>query len=197
MGRYFDYREWDFEEICQNLRKRIYESKQPIPKKVMKHSVSILYRISKDCCTYPNTGWFSYMPEFKTVEDAEKYLESIPGIDKDGGLWINFQSGKVDTYEDKNGIEVPCHYEIRENDYEVYEDGNYYTEYSDEEKEKLSETLYNIEKMRVYLDVYDHCCDQYSFGNGHFSNELKEELEKFEKNYNEDYIPDEEDNEDE
>ena len=51
--------------------------------------------------------------------------------------------------------------------------------------------------MRVYLDVYDHCCDQCSFGNGHFSNELKEELEKFEKNYNEDYIPDEEDNEDE
>lgn len=193
MGRYFEYRDWELENICQNLREYIHVSRQPIPAKIKKHCVSILYREGETCYIYPNYGWFSYgvVPEFKTREDAEKYLESLPDIKKIDGLWVDVSRNEI--YETSDGKKIPCHYIVRESDYEVYADDEYHIEFSEEEKQKLSEALYNIEKARVYLRVFDYCCDQSSFGEDRFSNELKEELDKFENNYNEDYIPDKDD----
>lgn len=187
--RYFDIRDIDLEEICYNLRRRIKESKEPLPPKVMKHSVYIIYRYSESGYTFPNTGYFSYdiIPDFKTYEEAEGYLEKCGGIVKDEGLWVD--EHVTEYYEDSEGKMIRCHYEIKESDSEVYEDGEYHYEYSGEEKLKLSEALYYIERARVYIDVYDRCCDNCSFGNGEFSKILNEEIRKFNKEYNEDFVP--------
>lgn len=195
MSRYFDFREWDFDEICHNLRERIAESKKPIPPKVMVHSVCIVFRQSESSYTYTHSlsyswGYNSNYQNFKTREEAEKYIATCAWIEKLGdNFYIDIDEKR--TYTDKNGKEVLYHYEIKESDYEQYADGNSYYEYSDEEKRLLSETLYNIEKARAYISAYDYCCDQCSFGEGRYEREVKEELKKFEKEYTEELPPDE------
>lgn len=187
MSRYFDYSDWDIEEVCNHIRERIFESKKTIPPKVMKHFVSIVYRTGESCYSYGCYGLYSYgrMPEFETREDAEKFLDKCAWITKLGdNFWVEDRESR--SYDTKDGKTVLCHYEIRESDYEVYEDGGDYIEYTDEEKKQLSDILYIIEKARVCMSVYDHCCDQGSLGGGSFSEELKEELDKFEKDFSED-----------
>ena len=186
MGSYFDYRDWDLQEICDSIREKIAESKKPIPPKVMKHDISIVYRISGVCCVYSTYHLCGYdLPKFKTRQEAEDYLSKISWIKRTGeNSWEEIPV-REEPYIDENGNKINPHYEIRESDYEVYEDGEYYTLYSDEEKQKLSEALYMIEKARIYMQVYDHCCDQGSFGEGGFSDELKEEMDKFEKDFTE------------
>lgn len=187
MGRYFDYSDWNIEELCDHIRERIDESKKPIPPKIMKHSVSILYKVGETCYMYPtyNFGYgYGDIPNFKTRQEAEDYISKCGWIEKKGdNFWIDSHS--KETYKDKYGNEIRCHYEIKESDYEVYEDEEYHTEYSDEEKQKLSEALYMIEKARVYMRVYDYCCDHCHFGKGDFSNELNDELKVFESNFTE------------
>ena len=184
--RYFDIYDWKLDELVDNIRERILESKKPLPKKVMRHLVIIVYRCGEGSYIFPNRGYFAHgvVPEFKTRQEAEDYLNQCDGIIKIGdGAWV--EDGYNDTYTKSDGTVERCHYTIRESDYEEYEDGEHHTEYGEEEKKMLSEALYNIEKARVYMRVYDHCCDQYSFGDNRFSNELKRELEKFEKEYTE------------
>lgn len=184
MGRYFDFREWDLEEICYSLRKRIAESKKPIPPKVKRHLISIIYRTDVNCYTYSNLKSLYSISDFKNRQEAIDFLNKFSWLTRTGdNSWE--ESSVRETYIDANGNEVKYHYEINEGDYEEYEDGESYFEYSNEEKEKLSEALHMIEKARVYINVYDHCCDQYSFGEGRFSDELKTELENFEKEYTE------------
>lgn len=184
--KYFDIHDWNMDELVNNIRERIVESKKDIPPKVVRHYIMIAYKCGESCYTYPNRGYFAYgvVPEFETREEAEEYLDHCSGITRIGeNAWV--EDGYDDTYELSDGSVERCHYMIRESDCEEYEDGEYHCEYSDEEKDKLSEALYIIEKARVYMKVYDHCCDEYSFGGGSFSDELKEELEKFEEEYTE------------
>lgn len=191
--RYFDISMWSLDELTDSIRERIRESKKKIPCKVKKHGISIVYIVGVNCYQYPNHGYFGcgMVPEFKSVGEAEMWLDGISWIDREGDIWV--EHGESHVYVDNDGNEVKCHYEIREYDYEEYEDGEEYTEYSEEEKKKLSEVLYLIEKAKVAMSVYDYCCDQWSFGHGGFSDELKEEYEKFEKGYSEDVREDGED----
>lgn len=190
--RCFDISEWKLDELTDNIRERIVETKVEIPPKVIKHGVSVRYKTGENNYRYPNWGYFTYdmTKVFKTREDYEKYLDSISYIEKTGdNFWVEI--GEKNTYKDSDGNEIPCHYEIHEYDYETYEDDNSYIEYSEDEKKCLSEILYLIEKAKVCMRVYDHCCDNWSFGNGGFSKELKTEIEKFEKEYTEDIRNDE------
>lgn len=195
MGLYFEYRDWDIEDLCYSIRERLHKSKKPIPKKIWKHSVSIVYRTGENCYSYPNYGWYqlSNLPDFNTREEAEKYLDSLKWLVREGDIWID--EHERHTYITKDEKTIPYHYEIRESDYETWEDGNYYIEYSEEEKKALSDALYWVEKARIYMGTYDHCSDQGSFGDGRFSDELKRELEKFESSYTEDYSEDYEEDE--
>lgn len=193
MGRHFDYKDWELEEICNSIRERIADSKKVIPKKITKKGVNIIYRTSE---TSYQSGWNRlHYVNIEDKEQAEKYLNNCRWLIKiDENMWID--DCDKHTYTTKDGITIPCHFEIKEYDYECYEDGNDYVEYSDEEKQMLRETLYNIEKARVYLSVYDHCTDQYNFGHGDFSKELKKELEKFDTGFTEDLPPEYFDNND-
>lgn len=187
---YFDINDWSLAELTDDIRERIRDSKQVLPPKVMKHGVSIRYRTGESSYMYPNCGYLSYdmLKDLKTREDYEKYLDNIPYIEKIGdNFWMEIGENK--TYVDSSGNEILYHYEIHEYDYEAYEDDNTYIEYSDEEKDRLSEALYVIERAKVYMRVYNHCRDNWSFGKGRFSDELKTELEKFEKEFTEE-LPD-------
>lgn len=185
--KYFDFSEWTLDEIIESLRRRIYEASQPIPNKVMKHSVSIIYRLSESSYTYPNYGCLSFrnLPKFADFNEAAKYLNSLEFLERDGeNFWI--EVGETDTYKDEDGRDIFRHYEINEYDYEEYEDGLQHTEYTEKEREKLSETLYMLEKLKVYLKVYDDCCDNYDFGNGTYAEEIEDAINKFENEYVED-----------
>lgn len=184
---YFDYNYWEIERLCNQIRERIRDSKKVIPPIVKKHAISIIYRTSENSYRYPMYGPFAYnvRPEFTTREEAEKYIESFDYVTK---VSDNFYIDGIrcgETYETKDGQVVDCHYEILEYDYEEYEDGEHYVLYSDEEKKMLSEALRKIEEATVYMSVFDHCTDQGSFGDGSFSEELKEELDKFNKEFTE------------
>lgn len=192
MGRYFDYSDWHLDELCEDLRKRISESKKPLPKKVRNRYVSIYYRIGEGSWMYPNTGWFAHgtKPDFKSVKEAEEYLDSLPRFKKIGdNSWVEGEN--VEYYTCQDGTCVPKHYEVKESYCMEYEDGEGHIEYSKSEQKMLRKALYEIEKARVYMDVYDHCCDQWSFGEGHFSKELTKRLKEFEENYTEDFVEEE------
>lgn len=183
---YFEYRDYEIEDMCNSIRERILESKKPLPPKVMNHYVSIRYRIGEGSYQYPHHGVFSWdvRPEFKTRQEAEDYLNKISWLKKEGdNFWV--EDTETSYYDCKDGSSVKYHYEIHEFDIEEYEDGNSHVEYSDSEKDMLSEALYHIEKARIYMQVYNHCSDQWSFGNGRFSDEVNEEMEKFEKEFTE------------
>ena len=192
--RYIELREWDIDYICNDIRERIAESKKPIPPKIIKHYISIVYKTGENSYIYPSYGLFSYphVPDFKSRQEAENFMNCISWLKRIGeNSWEEIPVR--DKYIDNNGNEINCHYMIRESDYEVYEDEESHTEYSDEEREKLSEALYIIEKAMSYIRAYDYCRDQYCFGNGGFVKELKEELDKFEKNFTEELPENEED----
>ena len=184
MGKYFDYSDWQLEEICDNIRERLEDTKVPIPPKVKKHGINIVYKIGEGCYNYPNYGYFSYdiIPKFKIRKEAEDYLNQFSWLKRiDENNWEEIPP--KDTYTDKNGSIHNCTYQIREYDYEEYEDGETYYEYTEEEKKKLTETLYFIEKARAYLKAYDYACDEYDFGEGRYVHNLNKELDKFEKEF--------------
>lgn len=188
MARYFDYSDWELENLCNSIRERIAESKKPLPPKVMKHGISILKQVSDCTFACPMYGVLSYgiRPEFSTKSQAEKYMRNNGFIEVSDNFWIEENNpDDIKFYTDKDGKETMSHYVIREYDYEVYTDGEYHTEYTEEEKAKLSEALYNIEKGLAYMRAYDHCCDQSSFGGDGFTRDVQEELERFEKTYTE------------
>lgn len=189
MGIYFDYSDWKIEELTNSIRERITEAKTPLPKKVMKHFICIRYRTGERCYSYGGGNeWIWNHPEFKTREDAVKYIDKLGWVERIGdNMWVDSYS--TDTYKDKDGNEVPCHYVIDEYDTEVYEDGDYHIVYTDEERKYLSEALHCIEKARAYMRAYDYASGKCGFGEGSYAETTSKELEKFENEYTEE-LPD-------
>lgn len=185
MGRYFDYNDWDIEYLCNHIRERINESKSVIPPKVKKQGIYITFKVGDN--TFQSTQYFSGR-DFKSRKEAEDLLNKTQWIEKIGeNSWKDEVENR--TYATESGEEVPYHFEIVEYEYEQYEDGEDYIEYSEDEVKNLKEALYLIEKARVYMEAYDYCSDEYCFGKGGFTKELNEKLEKFEKEYTEE-LPD-------
>ena len=182
MGRYFDYSDWTLDEICMDIRRRIAESKETIPPKVMRHYVSIVYRTEHNCYTYSHYLYKS--TDFNSRKDAEDYLAKCGWIKKiDDNFWVDI--AEKETYKDPDGNPVLKHYEIREYDCEEYEDGEHHIEYSEEEKKALSQTLLAIETARAYMRAYDYTSDECGFGEGRYAQEVKEEIDKMTKEYTE------------
>lgn len=192
MGRCFEYRDYEIERMCEDLVRRLIDAKKPIPPKIKKHCVSIRFRTGEGCFSYPNYGWFSHLPEFKSWDDAEKFLGKLPDMFRmKPNFWV--EEGETRTYETKDGARVLYHYEIHEYDYEEYEDGEYHTEYTPEEIERMKETLKIIDKARVYMKAYDYACDECDFGGGSFDKVMDEHLTNYEEidfNNLEQYIED-------
>jgi hypothetical protein len=182
--RYFDLPEWRFDEIIETLKRDIKKSEQTIPDMVKKHFINIVFKTGENCYQFSHYIYnLCDLKELETRKEAEDLLNSLEWLERTGdNMWVDKNHGD-ETYTTSDGEVIPMHYEIRESDCMVYADGNWYVRYSQEEKDKLKETLYMLEKARIYLDVYDHCHDQSSFGEGRFSDELKKRLEEFEDNY--------------
>lgn len=195
MGRYFEYSDWKIEEITNSIRERIYDAKQPLPKKVMKHFIQIRYKIGSECCTWNSSNtWMWEHDEFTNIDDAISFLNKKNWLKRiDDNMWVDCYNSQ--TYTDKDGNTIPYHYEIDEYDSEVYEDGEHHTEYTDDERNALSDALICIEKARKYLKAYDRAENNGSFGNGSFSEYVKDELQDFFDNFTEDLPDDYYDNE--
>lgn len=181
--RYFDeFHMYAYEDILESLRNRIDEAKKPLPKKIMKHYVSIVQKTSETSFMYcSHMFWHRYPDGFKTREQAEKFLNSCSWLiyNKEKDIWVEYNEDGA--FVDKDGNTVPYHYMIRESDCEVYEDEENHFEYTEEEIKKLEETLDVLEKAKVYLEAYDYCCEEYSFGYNDYTKELNERLDEFEQ----------------
>ena len=188
MKYYHDISEWNIEELCNNIRERIAESKKPIPPKVKKHGVSIYQRTGEGCYRGTYHEFFHFYP-IKSREHAERILNSCSWLEKIGdNMWIEI-GGAPEYYECKDGTMKRNHYFIEEYDYEEYEDGKDHVEYSEGEIQALKDTLFNIEKGLAYMRAYDHAEDQGSFGGGAYVEYANDELEKFNEEYTEE-LPD-------
>lgn len=184
MGRYFDYSDWKIEEITNSIRERIHDSKQPIPKKIIKHFIQIRYKIGDGCYSWSSNNWMWEHDEFTNREEAITFLNKKSWIERTGeNMWVDCCNNQ--TYTDKEGNVIPYHYEIEEYDSEIYEDGEYHTEYTDKEKNALSEALLCIEKARIYLKAFDRAENNASFGSDSFCEYLKEEFEDFFEHFTE------------
>ena len=198
MGRYFEYKDWEIESIANSIRERLEEARKPLPPKVMKHFITIHYKTGEGRYTYSSSdSWMLKHDEFLSREDAINFLNSKSWLTRIGdNAWVD--DCRYETYETKDGKTERAHYEISESDCEQYADGEFHTEYCDEEIEYLSDALMCIEKARVYMKEYDSAEDNCSFGKGgSFKDRLKESLDKFENEYTEslpdDYYKDDDD----
>lgn len=182
MGKYFDYRDWEIEELCNSLRVRIKEAQKPLPQKVVNHYVSIRQRIGDTCYTYPQYLYFPNQSSPKTREEAEKFLNSCDWLEKAGeNKWIELNETRY--YDTKDGGSEKYHLEVHEYDLEEYEDGEYHVEYANSEIESMKAALYAIEKARVYMELYDDFVDNYSFGEGRFAKACDIANDKFTKTF--------------
>lgn len=178
MGMYFDFKDYEIEEMIQDLKNRIAETEKPLPKKVMRHNVCIVFRTDKDVYEYPRSGWFMHVPDFETRKDAEKFLARVPGMIRLGDdYWV--LDGERREYEVAYGHKVFYHYEIRESDYEQFEDGQHHYEYTPEEVIALKRTLTSMEDGLRAMRLYDKCCEDGRFGNGEFVEEMRKTTDFF------------------
>lgn len=180
MGRCYDISSMELDRMCNDIIRRLIESKEPIPPKVKKHAVAIRFKVGENCFSFPNYGWFAHLPEFKNVGEAERFLSRIPDMMKIGdNFWVEGYEKR--TYKTSNDERIQYHYEIHEYDYEEFEDGEYHTEYTEEEIEKLKETLVIINKARTYMRAYDYAEDDSVFGNGQYVRLLDEKFKYYEE----------------
>lgn len=182
MGRYFEYRDCDIEDMCNSLIRKLIDAKihNPLPPKVKKHAVVIRFKTGECCFSFPSYGWMTKLPEFKSYDDAERFLNRTTGLFKMGAnFWVD--EGETRSYPTSDGPKVLYHYEIQEYDYEGFEDGNYYTEYTPEEIKHMEETLAIIDKARVYMRAFDYAEDESTFGKGAYSKTLNEYLKNYEE----------------
>ena len=178
MARHFDYSDWSIDEVCDDLRRRIREARKPLPKKVMKHYVNLIYVTGVGCGLYTHSLYqHIQMSNPQTRKEYEDFLDNITWIErKSDNCWV--EKGENQYYTDKSGNQVLYHYEIRESDHEVFEDDEFHYEYTEDEVNALIEALHTIRMGIGAMRAYDYCCDEGVFGKGSFITEYKENMDE-------------------
>ena len=156
MARHFDYSDWSIDEVCDDLRRRIREARKPLPKKVMKHYVNLIYVTGVGCGLYTHSLYqHIQMTNPQTRKEYEDFLNNITWIErKSDNCWV--EKGENQYYTDKSGNHVLYHYEIRESDHEVFEDDEFHYEYTEDEVNALIEALHTIRMGIGAMRAYDY-----------------------------------------
>ena len=140
-GGHFNYQQYHIEDIANSIEQEIEEATKPKPPLVWKEGVSVFKKID---------DWHSigiYMG-FNTYNEAGKHLKKdkaykfVREYEKDGKRISEFMDGE-------NLIEV------KEIKYQEYEDGEYYSEYSDETIQIFRDAVKILRKASVYAQRID------------------------------------------
>ena len=166
-GGAFDYKQYILDEIIEKIESVIKESEMEKPPKV-KHLGVACYRIISKTCK-ASTGHYR---NFIDINEAVRFYTDNGYIIcedkvKEGLRYVLLEDPK----QDYGNIEI---YEYI---YEEYEDGNYYTEYSDETINEFKKGLDLIKKANVYINRIDYLISG-DDGEESFHNRLSEDMNK-------------------
>ncbi|MFS2810128.1 hypothetical protein AAH029_20575 [Parabacteroides distasonis] len=164
-GGHFNYQQYHIEDIANSIEQEIEEATKPKPPLVWKEGVSVFKKID---------DWHSigiYMG-FNTYNEAVKHLKKdkaykfVREYEKDGKRISEFMDGE-------NLIEV------KEIKYQEYEDGEYYSEYSDETIQIFRDAVKILRKAAVYAQRIDWLLSG-DDGEESLKERLEEELKELE-----------------
>lgn len=167
-GGHFNYQQYHIEDIANSIEQEIEEATKPKPPLVWKEGVSVFKKID---------DWHSigiYMG-FNTYNEAVKHLKKdkaykfVREYEKDGKRISEFMDGE-------NLIEV------KEIKYQEYEDGEYYSEYSDETIQIFRDAVKILRKAAVYAQRIDWLLSG-DDGEESLKERLEEELKKLDEQY--------------
>ena len=164
-GGYFDYQQYHIENIANSIEKEIEEATKPKPPLVWKEDVSIFKKID---------DWHSvgiYMG-FKTYDEAVKCL-------KKGKAYKFIREYEKDGRRISEFMESDKLIEVRELRYQVYEDGEYYPEYTEETIQIFKDAVKTLRKAAIYAQRIDWLLSG-DDGEESLKERLEEELKKLE-----------------
>ena len=159
-GGYFDYNQYKIDNIIDSIERELNRAVKPRPPIIKKEAINIYKIINdkrKDYCSNYN---------FIHLESARYYFKhkGYKIIDIDDNNFIA---------EDNDGTQ----YEIHKFEYEEYEDGNYYPDYSKETINEFKNAIKTLKKTSIYVNRLDWLISG-DDGEKEFHKRLKIELDE-------------------
>lgn len=157
-GGHFDYQQYHIEDIADSIEREIEKATKPKPPKIWKEDVSVLKKID---------DWHS-----KGIYGFKNYDEAVRSLKKNKAYKFvrEYEKNKKRISEFMEGDK---RIEVRELKYQEYEDGEYYSEYTEETIQIFREAVKLLRKAAIYANRIDWLL---SGDDGEES--LKERLEK-------------------
>lgn len=157
-GGHFDYQQYHIEDIADSIEREIEEATKPKPPKIWKEDVSVLKKID---------DW-----HFKGIYGFKNYDEAVRSLKKNKAYKFvrEYEKNKKRISEFMEGDK---RIEVRELKYQEYEDGEYYSEYTEETIQIFKDAVKILRKAAIYANRID-----WLLSDDDGENDLKERLEK-------------------
>lgn len=192
-GGHFNYNQYLLREIAQKIEEDIARALKPKPEKVHENYWTIEEKDSLVSCR----SFGGYMT-FDSYAEAESYLLSFGNIrpaepEYASGRFFNvddviFQSDKRFMRGTKEGEQIPVLYAIHHAEYDRYPDDADVLELTDETINSLKEAYRQLRIAEIYADRVDWLISD-DDDEDSYKERLKEELEKFKKEFqNKDWV---------
>lgn len=165
-GGHFDYQQYHIEDIANSIEKEIEEATKPKPPKVWKEGVTVFKKID----AWHSVGIYK---GFNTYDEAVRHLKK----DKAYKFIREYEKDERRIAEFMEGEEM---IEVRETKYQEYEDGEYYSEYTDETIQIFKDAVKILRKAAIYAQRIDWLLSG-DDGEESLKERLEEELKKLEE----------------
>lgn len=165
-GGHFDYQQYHIEDIANSIEREIEEATKPKPPLVWRENVSIFKKIDD----WHSVGIYK---GFKTYDEAVRHLKK----DKAYKFVREYEKNERRIAEFMEGEEM---IEVRETKYQEYEDGEYYSEYTDETIQIFKDAVKILRKAAIYAQRIDWLLSG-DDGEESLKERLEEELKKLEE----------------
>ncbi|WP_368336993.1 hypothetical protein [Parabacteroides merdae] len=165
-GGHFDYQQYHINDIANSIEQEIEEAAKPKPPLVWREEVSVFRKIDDWQSAGINKG-------FKTYDEAVLHLKADKAYKF---IWEYEKYGKriAEFMEGDKLIEV------REIKYQEYEDGEYYTDYTEETIQIFRDAVKVLRKAAIYANRIDWLLSG-DDGEDNFKERLEKELKKLEE----------------
>lgn len=186
-GGHFDYQQWRLTEIAQTIEEDIARALKPKPARVHNDYWTI-YEKDSPGSFHP----FMRYRTFNTYEEAEKFLLSYGKVRSAepeyasyrffGKNDVIFQSNVEFMVGTKDDEKIPVLYAIHHAEYDSYPDDADVLELEEQTIETMKEAYRQVCLARIYADLVDWMMSG-DDGEDTLQERLKEELEKFDKEF--------------